>query len=146
MTRRLDGRPERTGPLVELGPGSSGPIHRVRVALVVDDEVAIRRLVATILRRNAFSAFEAADGRSALDALRGNIDVLDLVVTDYHLPDMNGVQLAALVREARPEAAVVLMTADPSLLDPALAYPLLEKPFTLEALLSAIAAARRSRR
>ena len=52
---------------------------------------------------------EANSGDHALEILRDDRPV-DLLVTDYSMPRMNGVQLAAAAREVRPELPILLAT------------------------------------
>ena len=65
--------------------------------LVVDDDVAIRRLHATALKRAGFGVLEADDGPSALAALRSNR--VDLLLIDHHMPGMTGMDVITEVRQ-----------------------------------------------
>jgi len=72
--------------------------------LIVDDEPAIRRLLRTSLGAEGFRTEEAATGRAALEALRGQTP--DLVLLDLGLPDIEGLDL---VREIRSFSAVPIV-------------------------------------
>lgn len=82
--------------------------------LIVDDE----RLFAELLRVAMRSADDievvgvAHDVRSATALL--NETRPDVILADYHLPDGTGAELARTVRVALPEAAIVVLTGDPS--------------------------------
>jgi len=82
--------------------------------MIVDDE----RLFAELLRVAMRSAEDihvvavAHDVRSAISALDEARP--DVVLADYHLPDGTGADLARAVRTARPQAAIVVLTGDPS--------------------------------
>lgn len=69
----------------------------VRV-LVVDDMTSARRLLVDLLRTQQFQVLEASTAREALDVLAKFPDVA-LVLTDYHMPDMNGHELTRAIRE-----------------------------------------------
>ena len=78
--------------------------------LVVDDEPAVRMLMAEVLRDLGYLIIEAADGASALALLRTAARV-DLLITDVGLPGgMNGRQLADAARESRPELPILFVT------------------------------------
>jgi len=62
--------------------------------LIVDDSTPMRAVIKKIVKASGFNVgefFEAANGREALDIL--NREWLDLVLTDYNMPDMNGLEL-----------------------------------------------------
>lgn len=69
---------------------------RTRI-LVVDDEIQIRRAVKGILEARGYTVDSAGDAASALDSLLGATP--DLVVLDLSLPDMDGIDLCARMRE-----------------------------------------------
>ncbi len=77
-------------------------------ALVVDDSRTMRRIISGILWSLGFETVEAQDGRAALDALEGGLDV-DLVCVDWNMPGMNGLDLVLAVRRERRWRGVTLM-------------------------------------
>jgi CheY-like chemotaxis protein len=97
-------------PLTLLEPSTRGLI------LHVDDDEAVRRSTAFLLRAAGFDTREAATARQALaqiDALRGHLDVL---IVDYHLDDdMTGTdvaeEFARLLGHAVP---TLILTGDPA--------------------------------
>lgn len=71
----------------------------MKTALVVDDSISIRQMVAFTLKEAGFSVIEAANGKDActkLDASR-----VDLIITDLNMPVMDGI---TFIREARTRA------------------------------------------
>jgi DNA-binding response OmpR family regulator len=79
-----------------------------RSILVVDDEPMVREVVATYLDREGFDVSEAADGRSALDAIARRKP--DLVVLDVMLPEIDGFSILGELRK-RSDIPVILLTA-----------------------------------
>ena len=77
--------------------------------LVVEDDADQRRLVADILRGNAFNVAEAGCVEEAHRQL--NSSPIDLVLSDWKLPDGDGMGLFENVRKQFPETAFVLVTA-----------------------------------
>lgn len=96
--------------------------------LVVDDEPPIRQLVARILERKGHRVIQCGDAVAALAVT----DTLDLLIVDFVLPDVNGRELTAQLRETRPTLPVILMSG--YLPDPELAPPppsmFMQKPMT----------------
>lgn len=65
--------------------------------LVVDDEPAIRRFLRTALASQGFQVFEAAGGQAGLDGVLAHRP--DLVILDWGLPDLDGVEVLRRLRE-----------------------------------------------
>jgi PAS domain S-box-containing protein len=81
---------------------------RARI-LLVDDDVLIAMSTAGMLEDLGHEVIEANSGASALEALQGNADV-DLMITDFAMPGMNGAQLAEEVRRRLPSLPILLAT------------------------------------
>lgn len=79
------------------------------VILVVEDDAAIRRGVADMLRYSGYGVHEAADGRAGL-GLALSVDA-DLVLLDIMMPGMDGLEVLAEIRKARPAQPVIFLTA-----------------------------------
>jgi two-component system, OmpR family, response regulator len=85
--------------------GSTGR-HRI---LVVDDEPSIVDAVATALRYEGYEVDEAFTGRGALDAVVKNEP--DLIVLDWMLPDIEGIEVGRRLRARGFKTAVLFLTA-----------------------------------
>jgi diguanylate cyclase (GGDEF)-like protein len=68
--------------------------------LVVDDARSARSGLVEILQRQNFRVTEAHSGRQALECLSAD-ETIDLVITDYHMPDMDGYELTRRIRETK---------------------------------------------
>jgi CheY-like chemotaxis protein len=116
----------------------------VGTVLVVDDEWAIADWLQTTISENGHRVIVASNGRRALDALK--IEHVDVVITDFMMPLLNGAALVNAMR-AEPRTAtipVIIMTALPEetvrgRIDDFFAY--LRKPFTEQELLDTLARA-----
>jgi two-component system, cell cycle sensor histidine kinase and response regulator CckA len=111
--------------------------------LVVDDDVAVLRLVATILRAYGHEVLEANDGPDALRVARHSGIRLDLLVTDVVMPGMNGPALAEALAESGLIEKSLLISGFVDLpgksgRDAGLAAPVLRKPFSPAELLEAV--------
>jgi two-component system OmpR family response regulator len=77
--------------------------------LVVDDEPSIVDAVATALRYEGFAVDEARTGREALAAVAA--DEPDLIVLDWMLPDIEGIEVGRRLRAQGVRSAVLFLTA-----------------------------------
>jgi len=111
--------------------------------LVVDDDLLVLENTAAMLEDLGHSVVEARSGEEALALLRRTRTV-DLVVTDYAMPGMTGLQLASTVATERPGTVILLSTGYAELpSDTRSSLPRLAKPFDQTALAKAIEAAMR---
>jgi two-component system, OmpR family, response regulator len=77
--------------------------------LVVDDEPSIVDAVATALRYEGFDVDEATNGRDAISAVAGSKP--DLVVLDWMLPDIEGIEVGRRIRDRGFKTAILFLTA-----------------------------------
>ncbi|MGJ8664335.1 MAG: response regulator [Marinicella sp.] len=79
--------------------------------LIVEDDMAIREMMAFSLSREGFNTFKAANGQAALEQL--NQVRPDLIVVDWGLPDMSGIELIEIIRrdDVIKEVPIVMLTA-----------------------------------
>ncbi len=75
--------------------------------LFVDDSASIRKLVEMILEQAGYRVTVAQDGQDALQFLDGRH--LDLIITDLHMPRMNGLELIAAIRKMAPYRFVPIL-------------------------------------
>jgi two-component system cell cycle sensor histidine kinase/response regulator CckA len=106
--------------------------------LVVEDEPAIREVVADLLEDEGYAVRQAADGLEAIDELE--VDHIDLVLSDVRMPRLDGPALARRLRRHGYAVPVVLMSAVGVEVDlPGVGF--LPKPFDRDHLLHAIGSA-----
>lgn len=114
------------------------PFQGLRV-LLVEDEPGLQEALTLALELEGFDVIRASDGREALARLNSGPD---LIITDYMMPRMNGVELIERLRadSATVEIPVLLMSAAlPRHVDSSKADAFLPKPITMENLLTAVA-------
>jgi PAS domain S-box-containing protein len=86
------------------------PLGHGEFVLVVEDDVAVRKLTVNVLENLGYRVVEAADGDSALATLEAERDV-DLLLSDFMLPGgMNGADIAREASRLRPDIKVLLMS------------------------------------
>jgi putative two-component system response regulator len=76
---------------------------------VADDEAHLRRVLVRLMEGDGFTCHEAANGRIAVDLL-DHVNPT-LVLTDLHMPELDGMGLLREVRTRKPDAAVIMITA-----------------------------------
>lgn len=91
-----------------LSPPSYPPTSESARVLLVDDEPAIREMLADFLELEGYRVTTAGDGRAALDAM--NTLAFDVVLTDMKMPELGGLELLERVKERSSATMVVLMT------------------------------------
>jgi DNA-binding NtrC family response regulator len=82
--------------------------QRARVMIVDDEEMVITSIKAFLQLETDFEVRGFTDPEEAARFADGN--VLDVVVSDYLMPKLNGIQLLAKVKDKQPEASRVLLT------------------------------------
>lgn len=79
--------------------------------LLVEDEKSVREVVSSVLRLHGYKVLEAEDSESTLNQFSKFKRDIDILITDVMLPGkMNGVQIARLLRDERPELSVLFMS------------------------------------
>src|SRR3954466_2428771 len=92
--------PRRAGVEIASGLGS---------ILIIDDEAAIRESLETLLDLEGYAIESAESGEEGLARLAAR--PFDLVLLDFALPDMNGLEVLAEIRDRDPQLAVIMITA-----------------------------------
>ncbi len=116
--------------------------------LLIDDEPAQLQSLKSFLSRRGYQVFTAGDGPSGFKIVQEN--TIDLVLTDYRMPEWNGFVVLRKLKELNPEIDVVVMTAYGSIEDAveimkAGAYDYLTKPIDLDELENLIKRVREKR-
>lgn len=93
------------------GIPSPGGIEGASI-LVVDDDGDTRALLDRILSVAGFRVIQASDGGEAL--LKLGRESIDLILSDIHMPSLDGLKLLEIVHQHRIAAPVLLLTAEPS--------------------------------
>ena len=115
------------------------------VILVADDEPLIRNLVTLLMQHEGYFVISAADGHEGLELSRKYPGTIDLVITDFEMPRMNGTDLCGHLVEERPGIKVLVMSGKDisEIVRHNANLPFLPKPFdgqTLKARVRAILA------
>ena len=115
-----------------VSKASEAPKHET--LLIVEDEPAVRNLVASSLRNDGYELLLATSAEQALEIAEAHNGKIDLLLTDAIMPGRSGIELAKMLVAQRPGLPVMLMSGytEESLPFDAFEQPLtlLQKPFT----------------
>ena len=109
--------------------------------LVVDDEEAMRHMLSLVLKREGYGVLTAANGKEALSLVESHL--FDFILMDVVMPEMDGLELLAALKDRGVETTVIMMSAYGSL-DTAVeamkrgAYDYISKPFKPDEILLAL--------
>jgi two-component system, NtrC family, sensor kinase len=128
-------------PADEAADAAAVPAQADKTAtlLLVEDHPDVAAVATDYAEQCGFAVVKAASAEAALELLNSHRDI-DLVFSDIVMPGMSGLELARLIRDHHPETPVVLASgySDRSASALAEGFPLLQKPYTLEALRKAL--------
>jgi CheY-like chemotaxis protein len=115
------------------------------VVLLVDHDVLVSMSTADMLMDLGHSVSEATSGAEALQLLESD-NHFDVVVTDYAMPAMSGLDLAMKIKSIRPTLPIILATGYAGLpVHTTVEFPRLGKPYTQKGLAEALAMALKTR-
>lgn len=100
--------------------------------LIADDEAPIRDLLAQFFDDAGYRTFVATHGAEALALVK--TESIDLVITDFMMPIMDGIELCRQLKARGPIAVILMSAADLPRLRAAGADAFIAKPFDLDAL------------
>jgi CheY-like chemotaxis protein len=127
LPRAITGQPVAMVPETDFAPRR----HQGAVILLVDDDHAVRDIATSILRDLGFVVLEAGSGGAALEILERGQTNIDLVILDYAMPGMNGLEVARQMQSKIPKIPILFVTgyADQAALDEIGASRIIKKPF-----------------
>jgi two-component system cell cycle sensor histidine kinase/response regulator CckA len=103
--------PENAGASYREEPRApKGEPQRTGTILVVDDEPAVRHSIGRMLTRHGYTVLEAAHGAEALRVMEESASPIDLVLTDFLMPVMDGRGLIAALRRRSGAPRIVAMS------------------------------------
>ena len=105
-----------------------------RVILLVDDDELVRSGAAAVLESSGYHVLAAGTAEEALGLLRG-AEAVDVLVTDFAMPDMSGVELVREVQRGFPAVAVLVMTGHAENPREVSGMAVIHKPFQAETLI-----------
>ncbi len=79
--------------------------------LVCEDDLITLKVLEYSLKKEGYEVFVASDGQTGADLLRENMDDIDMMITDQHMPYLSGLELVHLVRnELKMDFPIIMLT------------------------------------
>ncbi len=79
--------------------------------LVVDDDLFVREMISEILIDQEYAVLQAENGVNALAVLEKN-DQIDIIITDIHMPELDGLGLVDKIRETNKDMPIIILTVN----------------------------------
>ncbi|MET3289718.1 UNVERIFIED_CONTAM: two-component system response regulator AtoC [Brevibacillus sp. OAP136] len=77
--------------------------------LIIDDEEQLCRIISHKLKKEGFGTIQVHNGHDAIQALTS--ETIDLILVDYMLPDMTGIELLLKIKEIKSDIPAIILTA-----------------------------------
>jgi DNA-binding NtrC family response regulator len=77
--------------------------------LVIDDEAAQRDVLTGYLKKKGYKIFSASSGKEGVEKTR--VNPVDIILSDFKMPDLNGIEVLEQVKKINPEISFVIVTA-----------------------------------
>jgi CheY-like chemotaxis protein len=78
-----------------------------KLILIADDEIMLRDLLAELLESNGYNVIRVTTGKEALKVLTEEL-MVDLIILDYNMPEMNGLECVEAIRKFNKDVPVIL--------------------------------------
>jgi DNA-binding NtrC family response regulator len=111
--------------------------------LVIDDERVVRTINSRIAGKIGYNAITAKNGEKGVELYRENQGEIALVICDFIMPGMNGLEVLIALQEINPDVKVIIAsgftdTVDPNFLLEAGAKKFIQKPFGISEMRKAV--------
>lgn len=129
---------------MDFTPSAEGAEQGSKTILLVDDQKTLLRAVREGLEMSGYQVLTADNGQEAISLYAERKDIINLIITDFAMPGMDGVALITALRQEKPDLKTIIMTGNLALI----AIPhhplhqadvVLPKPFRLPKLIDSIA-------
>lgn len=84
-------------------------MQKKKIVLIIDDNEGVRESLQKFLRLCGFEVYSADNGFSALNLLKKT--TFDIIITDYSMPEMNGVELTRTAKSLYPDLLIIGISA-----------------------------------
>ncbi|KIQ30798.1 response regulator [Pseudomonas viridiflava] len=100
--------------------------------LVVEDDTIVRMLIVDVLEELEYTVLEAEDAMTALEIIKDETRIIDLMMTDQGLPDLKGTELAKKARALRPKLPVLFASGYSENIEVPAGMHSIGKPFSID--------------
>ena len=93
-------------------PDAVAPIRQQLRVLYADDMLQLRELIVIVLGRDGHTVDTVPNGEQALEKIFADPSAYDLVITDHHMPGMNGLQLVSCLRTNPYKGKIIVFSSE----------------------------------
>lgn len=87
-------------------------IHTKLKVLCIEDDIAVSDFISSLLDKDKYQVEKINDGKEAFDFLLSTVEPPDIILLDYRLPSMDGIQILENLKAHKKNYAIVFLTAD----------------------------------
>lgn len=98
-------------PETKLTDPTGAPRKALRV-LYADDMLQLRELIAIVLARDGHAVDTVPNGEQALAKISSTEPAYDVIITDHHMPGMNGLELVSCIRTRPYEGKIIVFSSE----------------------------------
>jgi DNA-binding NtrC family response regulator len=109
-----------------------------KVIAIIDDEIDLVNLFQEALENNGFKVCTFIDPVQALNTLEKKIQEYILILSDYHMPKLNGHDLCTKLKQLNPELEIILMSAYNTIECNTSKFMVIKKPILIAQLLQIV--------
>ena len=126
--------------MTEMSAMPSPSSKQLETILVVDDDEGVLHIVVAILRFANFRVLSASNGAAAIELAKKTEGRIDLLLSDLNMPLLSGPDLGEILKKARPDLHVMLMSGgvDGNLLVLNYGWAFIQKPFVAKRLVEMV--------
>ena len=96
----------------ETTPNEIAPAHKVLRVLYADDMRQLRELIVIVLGRDGHLVETVANGQEALDKISAAVQPYDVIITDHHMPGINGLELVTSIRNTPFSGKIIVFSSE----------------------------------
>lgn len=96
----------------EITPNKAAPARKPLKVLYADDMRQLRELIVIVLGRDGHTVETVGNGEEALEKISADIAAYDVLITDHHMPGMNGLELVSSVRRGPFTGKIIVFSSE----------------------------------
>jgi len=93
-------------------PDAVDPARKQLRVLYADDMLQLRELLVIVLSRDGHTVDTAANGFDALEKITATPQAYDVIITDHHMPGMNGLELVTSIRKTPYAGKIIIFSSE----------------------------------
>jgi two-component system, chemotaxis family, chemotaxis protein CheY len=93
-------------------PDATVPARKPLRVLYADDMMQLRELIVIVLARDGHTVETVGNGEQALEKISKDPAAFDVVITDHHMPGMNGLELVSCIRTRPFEGKIIVFSSE----------------------------------